>query len=149
MTLIAQQRFDEALQVILRDNPLPSICGRVCTHPCTDACTRAGVDDAVNLPALKRFITDYHPDYKLPEPTVPDRPERIAIIGSGPAGLVCAYRLRQQGYRPIIFEALSTAGGMLAVEPRQNQKIWLEWRWPSLACYNRYSDSGSESRNPL
>jgi heterodisulfide reductase subunit A-like polyferredoxin len=115
VTLIAQQRFDEALQVILRDNPLPSICGRVCTHPCTDACTRAGVDDPLNLPALKRFITDYHPNYKLPEPTVPDRPERIAIIGSGPAGLVCAYRLRQQGYRPTIFEALSTAGGMLAV----------------------------------
>ena len=149
VTLIAQQRFDEALQVILRDNPLPSICGRVCTHPCTAACTRAGVDDPLNLPALKRFVTDYHPDYKLPEPTVPDRAERIAIIGSGPAGLVCAYRLRQQGYRPIIFEALSTAGGMLAVEPRQNQKIWSEWRWPSLACYNRYSDSGSESRNPL
>jgi heterodisulfide reductase subunit A-like polyferredoxin len=115
VTLIAQQRFDEALQVILRDNPLPSICGRVCTHPCTAACTRAGVDDPLNLPALKRFITDYHPDYKLPEPTVPDRPERVAIIGSGPAGLVCAYRLRQQGYRPTIFEALSTAGGMLAV----------------------------------
>jgi heterodisulfide reductase subunit A len=115
VTLIAQQRFEEALQVILRDNPLPSICGRVCTHPCTVACTRAGVDDPVNLPALKRFVTDYHPDYKLPEPAVADRPERIAIIGSGPAGLVCAYRLRQQGYRPVIFEALSTAGGMLAV----------------------------------
>jgi heterodisulfide reductase subunit A len=51
VTLIAQQRFDEALQVILRDNPLPSICGRVCTHPCTAACTRAGVDDPLNLPA--------------------------------------------------------------------------------------------------
>ncbi|MGA7079610.1 MAG: FAD-dependent oxidoreductase [Terriglobales bacterium] len=115
VTLIAQRRFDEALQVILRDNPLPSICGRVCTHPCTAACTRAGVDDPVNLPALKRFITDHCSDYKLPQPTVPDRPERIAIVGSGPAGLVCAYQLRQMGYRPTIFEALSTAGGMLAV----------------------------------
>ncbi|MFI5114683.1 MAG: FAD-dependent oxidoreductase, partial [Terriglobales bacterium] len=115
VTLIAQQRFDEALAVILRDNPLPSICGRVCTHPCTAACTRAGVDDPVNLPALKRFITDQCPDYKLPQPSVPDRPERIAIVGSGPAGLTCAYQLRQQGYRPTIFEALSTAGGMLAV----------------------------------
>ncbi len=115
VTLIAQQRFQEALQVILRDNPLPSICGRVCTHPCTAACTRAGVDDPVNLPALKRFITDHCSDYKLPQPTVPDRPERIAIVGSGPAGLVCAYQLRQKGYRPTIFEALPTAGGMLAV----------------------------------
>ncbi|MGD0522932.1 MAG: FAD-dependent oxidoreductase, partial [Terracidiphilus sp.] len=115
VTLIAQKRFEEALQVILRDNPLPSICGRVCTHPCTAACTRAGVDDPVNLPALKRFVTDQCPDYKLPQPSVPDRPERIAIVGSGPAGLACAYQLRQQGYRPTIFEALSTAGGMLAV----------------------------------
>ena len=115
VTLIAQRRFEEALQVILRDNPLPSICGRVCTHPCTAACTRAGVDDPVNLPALKRFVTDNCPDYKLPQPRVPDRPERIAIVGSGPAGLACAYQLRQQGYRPTIFEALPTAGGMLAV----------------------------------
>jgi heterodisulfide reductase subunit A-like polyferredoxin len=115
VALIAQQRFDEALRVILRDNPLPSICGRVCTHPCTAACTRGTVDEPVNLPALKRFITDYYPDYKLPRPVVPDRPEKIAIIGSGPAGLVCAYQLRQNGYRPTIFEALPTAGGMLAV----------------------------------
>ena len=115
VTLIARQRFEEALQVILRDNPLPSICGRICTHPCTAACTRATVDDPVNLPALKRFITDQCPDYKLPQPTVPDRPERIAIIGSGPAGLDCAYQLRQKGYRPTIFEALPVAGGMLAV----------------------------------
>ncbi len=113
--LIAQGRFQEALQVILRDNPLPSICGRVCTHPCTDACTRAGVDDPLNLPGLKRFVTDYFPDYKLPQPSVPDRSEKVAIVGSGPAGLVCAYQLRQQGYRPTIFEASSTAGGMLAL----------------------------------
>ncbi|MGA2903898.1 MAG: FAD-dependent oxidoreductase [Candidatus Korobacteraceae bacterium] len=115
VALIAQGRFEEALQVILRDNPLPSICGRVCTHPCMDACTRTNVDDAVNLPALKRFVTDNHPDYKLPQPAVADRLERVAIIGSGPAGLVAAYRLRQQGYQATVFEALSTAGGMLAV----------------------------------
>jgi heterodisulfide reductase subunit A-like polyferredoxin len=115
VTLIAQGRFEEALQVILRDNPLPSICGRICTHPCTAACTRAGVDDPLNLPALKRFVTDQCPDYKLPQPTVPDRTEKIAVIGSGPAGLVCAYQLRQLGYLPTIFEALPTAGGMLAV----------------------------------
>lgn len=115
VTLIAQGRFEEALQVILRDNPLPSICGRVCTHPCTTACTRTGVDDPLNLPGLKRFITDRFPDYQLPKPTVPDREERIAIIGSGPAGLACAYQLRQSGYRPTIFEALPSAGGMLAV----------------------------------
>ncbi len=115
VTLIAQGRFDEALQVILRDNPLPSICGRVCTHPCTTACTRNSVDDPLNVPALKRFVTDRCPDYKLPQPTVPDRPEKIAIVGSGPAGLLCAYQLRQKGYGTTIFEALPVAGGMLAV----------------------------------
>ncbi len=115
VTLIAQRRFEEALQVILRDNPLPSICGRICTHPCMAACTRAGVDDPINLPALKRFVTDQFPNYKLPQPTAPDREGKIAIIGSGPAGLACAYQLRQLGYRPTIFEALPTAGGMLAV----------------------------------
>jgi heterodisulfide reductase subunit A-like polyferredoxin len=115
VTLIAQRRFEEALRVILRDNPLPSICGRVCTHPCTDACTRCNVDDPINLPGLKRFVTDQFPDYKLPQPTVPDRQEKVAIVGSGPAGLVCAYQLRQKGYRPTIFEAASAAGGMLTV----------------------------------
>jgi heterodisulfide reductase subunit A-like polyferredoxin len=115
VTLIAQGRFAEALQVILRDNPIPSICGRICTHPCTTACTRTSVDDPVNLPALKRFITDHFSDYKLPQPTVPERPEKIAIVGSGPAGLLCAYQLRQKGYGTTIFEALSVAGGMLAV----------------------------------
>jgi len=113
--LIAQGRFEDALQVILRDNPLPSICGRVCTHPCTAACTRRGVDDPVNLPALKRFVTDRFPNYRLPVPTEPDRPETVAIVGSGPAGLTCAHELRQRGYRPVIYEALPVAGGMLAV----------------------------------
>jgi heterodisulfide reductase subunit A-like polyferredoxin len=114
VTLIAQGRFEEAAQVILRDNPIPSICGRICTHPCTTACTRTSVDDAVNIPALKRFITDHCSDYKLPQPSVPDRAEKIAIVGSGPAGLLCAYELRQKGYGTTIFEALPVAGGMLA-----------------------------------
>ncbi len=115
VTLIAQGRFEEAAHVILRENPIPSICGRICTHPCTAGCTRANVDDPVNLPALKRFITDHCSDYKLPQPSVPDRPEKIAIVGSGPAGLLCAYELRQKGYGTTVFEALPVAGGMLAV----------------------------------
>ncbi|MGA9687827.1 MAG: FAD-dependent oxidoreductase, partial [Candidatus Sulfotelmatobacter sp.] len=114
VTLIAQGRFAEALQVILRDNPLPSVCGRICTHPCTATCTRNSVDDPVNLPALKRFITDRFSDFKLPRPAAPERPEKIAIVGSGPAGLLCAYELRQKGYGTTIFEALPVAGGMLA-----------------------------------
>jgi len=115
VTLVAQGRFEEALQVILRDNPLPSICGRICTHPCTAACSRAAVDDPIQLPALKRFVTDRFPDYALPQPGAPERSERIAVVGSGPAGLLCAYQLRQMGYQPTIFEALPVAGGMLSV----------------------------------
>jgi heterodisulfide reductase subunit A len=114
VTLIAEGKFKEALDVILRDNPLPAICGRICTHPCTEACTRAKLDDPVNIPALKRFVTDYMGDYELPKPDT-DRPQRVAIVGSGPAGLMCAYKLRQLGYKPVIYEALPVAGGMLAV----------------------------------
>ncbi len=115
VALVAQGRFDEALAVILRDNPIPSICGRVCTHPCGTACTRRTVDERINMPALKRFVTDRHPDYQFPMPSVPERPEQIAIVGSGPAGLACAYHLRQKGYQTVVFEALPVAGGMLAV----------------------------------
>jgi heterodisulfide reductase subunit A len=114
ITLIAQGKFKEALDVILRDNPLPSICGRICTHPCTVNCTRATVDEALNIPGLKRFVTDMFGGYQLPQPKA-DRPERVAIVGSGPAGLMCAYELRQRGYKPVIYEALPVAGGMLAV----------------------------------
>ena len=114
ITLIAQGKFKEALDVVLRDNPLPSICGRICTHPCTLNCTRANVDEPLNIPGLKRFITDRFPDYELPRPKV-DRAERVAVVGSGPAGLMCAYELRQRGYRPTVFEALPTPGGMLSV----------------------------------
>ncbi len=117
VNLIAQQRFDEALQVILRDNPLPSICGRICTHPCTEACSRGRVDDPLNLPALKRFVTDLGGNYQLPRPhpNVVRRPEQVAIIGSGPAGLLCAYELVHLGYHPVVFEAAPEAGGMLVM----------------------------------
>ncbi len=114
ITLIAQGKFKEALEVILRDNPLPSICGRICTHPCTLNCTRATVDEPLNIPGLKRFVTDLFPDYKLPQPKA-NRSERIAIVGSGPAGLMCAYELRQRGYWPTIYEAQPVPGGMLAL----------------------------------
>jgi heterodisulfide reductase subunit A len=114
ITLIAHGKFKEALDVILRENPLPAICGRICTHPCTVNCTRANVDEPLNIPGLKRFITDLFPDYKLPQPKV-NRSERVAIVGSGPAGLICAYELRQRGYKPVIYEAQPVPGGMLSV----------------------------------
>lgn len=112
INLIAAGKFAEAMEVILRDNPLPSICGRVCTHPCTFGCTRKCIDDPLNIPDLKRFVTDHAGNYRLPGPKE-ERDERIAIVGSGPAGLMCAYELRRQGYQPVVYEALGVAGGML------------------------------------
>jgi len=118
IALIAQGKYQEALEVILRDNPLPSICGRVCTHPCTSACTRNEVDEPVNIPALKRFVLDWvlanGIEYHLPKPDQ-KRHQKVAIVGSGPAGLVCAYELRKMGYETEVFESQNVAGGMLAV----------------------------------
>ncbi|MEE9465662.1 MAG: FAD-dependent oxidoreductase, partial [Candidatus Neomarinimicrobiota bacterium] len=108
-------RFPEALEVVRRNNPLPAICGRVCTHPCEAACNRIEIDDPVAICALKRFLTDY----ELAHPPAPPQPvehihdERVAIVGSGPAGLTAAHDLARQGYGVTIFEALPKAGGML------------------------------------
>lgn len=111
---IAAGSFEKAARIIFKDNPLPAICGRVCAHPCTTTCTRGDLDECINLPGLKRFVIDTVPDYILPKPTK-ERREKIAIVGSGPAGLMCAYKLRQKGYQVTIFEALPVAGGMMRV----------------------------------
>jgi len=118
VTLVAKGKYEEALEVILRDNPLPSVCGRVCTHPCTVGCTRSKVDEPLNVPGVKRFVLDWAQsqgiDYKLPTPET-ERRQKVAIVGSGPAGLVCAYELRQMGYQAEVFESAPVAGGMLAL----------------------------------
>ena len=111
---VAAGDFQAAAQIILKDNPLPGTLGRICAHPCTDVCTRGDLDEAIHIPGLKRFVMDNHPDYTLPKPEK-ERSEKIAVIGSGPAGLMCAYKLRQQGYQVTIFEALPVAGGMMRV----------------------------------
>ena len=114
ITLVKEGKFKEALDVVLRDNPLPSICGRVCHHPCTDACTRGKKDEHLHIPGIKRFITDYAGDFKLPMPEdLKERKEKVAIIGSGPAGLTAAYELRKRGYQVTIFEKLPAPGGMM------------------------------------
>ncbi|MFH1328682.1 MAG: FAD-dependent oxidoreductase [Candidatus Bathyarchaeota archaeon] len=114
IALIANGKHKEALDVILRDNPLPIICGRVCTHPCEEKCVRNKIDEPLSLMCLKRFASDHVADYTLQKAEV-KRKEKVAVVGSGPAGLVCAYDLNRKGYDVTIFEALNVAGGMLAV----------------------------------
>ena len=115
VSLISSGRFQEALDVVRERNPLPGICGRICTHPCEDFCTRNEIDTPVAICWLKRFVADYelrHPGTK-PKKVKQTRKENIAIIGSGPAGLTAANDLIRQGYGVTIFEALQKPGGML------------------------------------
>ena len=112
---LAQGKFKEALAVIRETNPFPSICGRVCHHPCEAACNRALIDRPVAIEWLKRFAGEYELlTNGRPQPIKPVRDARVAIIGSGPAGLTAAHDLVKQGFRVSVFEAEAVAGGMLA-----------------------------------
>ncbi|HUU64233.1 MAG TPA: FAD-dependent oxidoreductase [Dehalococcoidia bacterium] len=113
--LVAQGRIMEALQVIRSGNPFPSICACVCTHPCEDACRRSQVDSPIAIRALKRFALEFGGDRMIQTKAETTHHEKVAIVGSGPAGLSCAYYLRESGYPVTIFEAHSELGGMLRV----------------------------------
>ena len=114
MALAAAGRFAEALAVIREDNPLPGICGRVCHHPCEESCRRRELDQPVAIRHLKRFLADYGAEHPAAEPTPASRRrERVAVVGSGPAGLTAAYFLARAGFPVTIFEELPEAGGML------------------------------------
>ncbi len=113
--LVSQGKYREAVQLIMERVPLPGVLGRVCPHPCETACRRALVDDPVAIRDLKRLAADRVDLAELPLPVIEDRPEKIAVIGSGPAGLTAAYDLRLKGYQVTIFEALPVLGGMLRV----------------------------------
>ncbi|MHA2407735.1 MAG: FAD-dependent oxidoreductase [Candidatus Ranarchaeia archaeon] len=112
--LIAKGKFKESLDLIRRRMPLPSVCGRVCLHPCETVCARKEVDQAIAIEALKGFVSD-NVSAELPKQLPQTQSEKVAIIGSGPAGLAAAYDLIRLGYGVTVFEALSKAGGMLSV----------------------------------
>ena len=115
VSLIAAGKFHEALHVVREKNPLPGICGRVCTHPCESYCNRNQIDAPVAIRALKRFVADYELEHPIPipKPTTGTRKEKIAIIGSGPTGLTTAHDLAKIGFNVTVFEELSEPGGML------------------------------------
>ena len=113
--LIGQGKYPEAIQLIMERLPLPGVLGRVCPYPCEAQCRRAEIDAPVAIRELKRFVADQVDLERLPLPEIKDRPEKVAIVGSGPAGLTLAYYLRLQGYQITLFEALKELGGMLRV----------------------------------
>ncbi len=112
---IAQGKFEEALEEIRRAMPFPGVCGRVCTHPCEVECERGKVDQPLSIRALHRFVADHElrNGRKRAAPIEKTKEERIAIIGSGPAGLSCAYELVRRGYPVTVFESAPKPGGML------------------------------------
>jgi len=116
--LISKGKFLEAVELIRKENPFPAVCGRVCHHPCELKCRRGEIDEPVAINSLKRFVSDWARDKEKPpglSPLISLKKEKVAIIGSGPAGLTCAHYLAMWGYPVTIFEALPVAGGMLRV----------------------------------
>ena len=113
--MVGQGKYKEALEIIMEDLPLPGILGRICPHGCEDACRRCEVDSPVAIRNLKRLAADKFDARKVEIACAPARKEKVAIIGSGPAGLSAAYQLARRGVLSTIFEALPQAGGMLRV----------------------------------
>lgn len=118
----SQGKYQEALALIKKQNPFPAVCGRICNRRCEDACTRGTIDRAVAIDAVKKFIaeqdlkaeTRYIPPVVIPASIHMDHfPEKIAIIGGGPAGMSAAFYLAEKGYRPTVFEKNEEPGGML------------------------------------
>ncbi len=118
IALIRNKKYKEALSLIREKNPFPLITGRICTHPCEDSCTRGRFDEPVAIDLLKRFVADRElmelGDIPVPE-VKEERDEKVAIVGAGPAGLMCAYQLRKEGYKVTVFERHEKPGGMLYV----------------------------------
>ena len=119
--LAAQGRYTEALELIKKENPFPAVCGRICNKACEDACTRGSVDAPIAIDDIKKFIAgkDLEAEHrfvpKMVNQTGKPYEEKIAVIGSGPAGLTCAYYLALKGYPVTIFEKEKELGGMLTL----------------------------------
>ncbi|MDO5383001.1 MAG: FAD-dependent oxidoreductase [Eubacteriales bacterium] len=120
LKMASQGRYQEALALIKKNNPLPAICGYVCNRRCEDACTRGSIDEAIAIDEVKKYIAmlDINAETRyIPPKVVPSTkgffPEKVAVIGAGPAGISCAYYLAEKGYKPTIFEKNDKPGGMI------------------------------------
>jgi NADPH-dependent glutamate synthase beta subunit-like oxidoreductase len=110
---IAQGNIKKALSIARETNPLPSVCGRVCHHPCEADCNRKVIDSPIAIEWLKRYAADWG-DSAKPSRVPRTKAERVAIVGSGPAGLTAAHDLVKKGYGVTVFEASSIPGGILS-----------------------------------
>src|ERR671914_663099 len=113
---VKHERFFDGYMTIIDDNPMPSITGRVCYHPCEGACTRKHHAEPIGIRNVERFLGDFGlelAENPIKDTIPPVNGKRIAVVGSGPGCLACAYHARRLGYRVTIFEALSKAGGMM------------------------------------
>jgi NADPH-dependent glutamate synthase beta subunit-like oxidoreductase len=113
---VKHDRYLDGYLTICEDNPMPSVTGRVCYHPCETACNRAEHDEPIGIRGVERFLGDFGlnlPDNPVKKGLPPLNGKTVAIVGSGPGGLGCAYHLRRKGYASVIFEALDQPGGML------------------------------------
>jgi indolepyruvate ferredoxin oxidoreductase alpha subunit len=124
IALVSKGKFDEALALVRQKNPFPGITGRLCARPCEKICRRGEVDQPIAIDLLKRFLADTEKAFSPPFEKGglggfltpgPEKKEKVAIIGSGPTGLMAAYDLRRYGYAVTVFEALPVAGGTMAV----------------------------------
>lgn len=137
LSLVSEGRYEDAWRLFRETSPLPGVCGRVCYHPCESFCNRKNLDEALSIASLERFVADACFDLEDQIPERPRRSEKIAIVGSGPAGLTCAYFLARDGYAVTVFEAASQPGGMLRLGippyrlPREvlDREIALIARW--------------------
>jgi heterodisulfide reductase subunit A len=143
IALIHQKRYADAYWAIRREHPFPSVCGRVCNHRCEDDCSRGKVDDAVNIMALKRFVSDWAYEHRADLENMRDKSltgtpfehhhnptgKKVAVIGAGPAGLTAALDLVRLGHAVTVFDTLPVAGGMMRVgiPPHRLPTELLDW----------------------
>jgi NADPH-dependent glutamate synthase beta subunit-like oxidoreductase len=111
--MVKEGKYREAVEIIMRDLPLPGVLGRVCPHPCEKSCRRLEMDEPISIRELKRVAADRTNLQEIPVPEIETKKEKVAVVGSGPAGLTAAYHLALEGYKVSVYEAMPEAGGMM------------------------------------